>query len=88
MSPEEHTSEAERLAERAGTVIDAEWGIYASMGTQERILRRSADLQAAQVHATLAQTAVARDHIRTLHAFMAAMMPEPAPAEPAEEPKQ
>lgn len=57
MTGPEHYREAERLTERADDVMDAEYGIYASMGTQERIQRRTAYLAEAQVHATLALAA-------------------------------
>ena len=62
MTGPEHYKKAEEFAERADAVMDAEWGIYASMGTQERIQRRTADLAAAQVHATLALAAATADN--------------------------
>jgi hypothetical protein len=57
MTGPEHYRHAEELAEEAGAVMDAEWGIYSSMGVSERLQRRSAFLAHAQVHATLALAA-------------------------------
>ena len=53
---EDHVREAEQFAALAEEWMDADTGWRATMSTQERLLRRSTDLQAAQVHATLAQT--------------------------------
>ena len=53
---EEHVREAEQFAASAEGWMDADTGWKATLSAQERILRRSADLQAAQVHAMLAQT--------------------------------
>lgn len=55
-TPEEHIAEAERLAASAEEWMDADTGWKGALTAQERIARRSVDLQAAQVHATLAQT--------------------------------
>ena len=83
MTPEEHTSTAERFAASAEEWMDADYGWRAGMSTPERIARRSADLQAAQVHATLAQNAVAREYGEAVKVFMAAMTAESKPAEAA-----
>ena len=54
MTGPEHYREAENCIEQADLVIDADWGIYSSMSTQERMQRRMAELAEAQAHATLA----------------------------------
>lgn len=54
MTALEHYLEAERLAGQAETWADADMGWKGSLTTEERIQRRTADLAAAQVHATLA----------------------------------
>ena len=71
MSETDHFREAERFAASADEWMDADTGWKANMGTGKRIARRANDLQAAQVHATLAQTAVAREYAVALNAFMA-----------------
>ncbi|HEV2452394.1 MAG TPA: hypothetical protein VGS62_10775 [Streptosporangiaceae bacterium] len=75
MTGSEHTREAERLAASAETWMDADHGWRAEMSTQERILRRSVDLQAAQVHATLAQTAAANEYIPLMRQALAELAP-------------
>lgn len=57
MTGPEHYHVAEKLTEQADAVMDAEHGVYASMGTDERLQRRACMLAEAQVHATLALTA-------------------------------
>ena len=52
-----HYREAERLAEQADAVMDADYGWMASLNSQERLQRRVALLADAQVHATLALAA-------------------------------
>ncbi|MFF8406939.1 hypothetical protein ACF06P_35590 [Streptomyces sp. NPDC015684] len=60
----EHYQKAERLAEQADEWMDADTGWKANLSSDERITRRRADLEAAQVHATLALAAAAalNDH--------------------------
>jgi hypothetical protein len=53
----EHYRKAGELAATADEVMDADWGLYASMSTEERLQRRMGLLAAAQVHATLATAA-------------------------------
>ena len=53
----EHYREAERLLEEADAWMDVDYGWKANLSADERIARRTADLVAAQVHATLAHTA-------------------------------
>jgi len=71
MTSPDHFREAERFAASAEEWMDADYGWKASMSTGERIARRAADLQAAQVHATLAQISTAREYTTALNAFMA-----------------
>jgi hypothetical protein len=52
------------------------------MSTEERILRRSADLQAAQIHATLAQTLKAAE-LMPMMAGIAEWIATGCPAAPA-----
>ncbi len=54
MTGPEHYQMAESLTGAAAGVMDYKHGIYASMGTQERLQRRAALTAEAQVHATLA----------------------------------
>ncbi|MET9952365.1 hypothetical protein ABZ135_12560 [Streptomyces sp. NPDC006339] len=54
MTPHEHHARAEELLARADTWMDADTGWKARLSTDERLAHRSADLTAAQVHATLA----------------------------------
>jgi hypothetical protein len=64
MTGPEHYREAEQLAEKAGAVMDADYGWMASLSSEERLQRRAAYLAEAQVHATLAlaaATALARE---------------------------
>ena len=57
----EHYAQAETLTGLAGTVMDADHGWMASLGTGERLQLRTAYLAEAQVHATLALAAAAVD---------------------------
>lgn len=83
MTTDDHIREAERFAASAEKWMDAD---PPEMGSQERIARRSVDLQAAQVHATLAQTLRAAEML-PLMAKVAAWAEEPgAPAVPAPKP--
>ena len=54
---QEHYQMAESLTMTAAGVMDYDHGLYASMGTQERLQRRAALTAEAQVHATLALAA-------------------------------
>lgn len=65
MTAAEHVREAERFA--------------ASAETRDRYWDRSADLQAAQVHATLAQTAVAQEYIPVLREALGTLVMEAQP---------
>ncbi|MEU9208516.1 hypothetical protein AB0D27_11320 [Streptomyces sp. NPDC048415] len=60
----EHYVEAERLERQANTWMDADTGWKGGLTTAERLAYRTADLAAAQVHATLAGAAAAaiNDH--------------------------
>lgn len=84
MNGAEHTREAERLAASAEEWMDADYGWKATLSTQERLLYRSCDLQAAQVHATLAQTAAANEYIPVLRQALEELAPlaKGTPAEP------
>jgi hypothetical protein len=86
---EEHVREAERLAATAEEWMDADDGWKGALSTQERLWRRSADLQAAQVHATLAQTLKAGELLPIMAGiadWIASGVPEAAaPVSPAEE---
>jgi hypothetical protein len=53
----DHYREAERLTESADRWLNADAGWMASMSAEERLARRASDLDAAQVHATLALAA-------------------------------
>jgi hypothetical protein len=53
----EHYRLAEQLAGEAAAVLDYEHGIFASMGTAERLQRRACLLAEGQLHATLADAA-------------------------------
>jgi hypothetical protein len=53
----EHYREAEQLASQADEWMDADWGWKAKLTAEERLAYRTADLGAAQVHATLALAA-------------------------------
>ena len=77
---EEHVSEAERFAASAETWMEP-GDLNDLLSGQERILRRSADLQAAQVHATLAQTLKAAE-LMPLMAGIAEWIAASSPAEP------
>ena len=84
---EEHFREAERYAAAAEEWADADTGWKGTLTTQERLGRRSLDLSAAQVHATLAATATQRALLPKLDEWMALAFkdaPE-APAEPETE---
>ncbi|GHA01228.1 hypothetical protein ACFOOM_12315 [Streptomyces echinoruber] len=79
----EHYREAERLAEQADSWMDADIGWKAHLPTEERIARRRADLDAAQVHATLALAAAtalatmsSRAAVRTVNEWWAAAGPQ------------
>lgn len=61
MTGPEHYRTAQSLTGVAAGVMDYEHGVYASMGTEERIQRRAAFLAEAQVHATLALAAATAD---------------------------
>lgn len=62
MTGAEHYREAERLIRAADEWMDADFGWKAHLSSDERIARRTADLAAAQVHATLALAAAAPSH--------------------------
>jgi hypothetical protein len=83
MTDLDHFREAERFAASAEEWMDADYGWKATMSTGERIARRSTDLQAAQVHATLAQTTAAREYMTALNALMAKLEPAPEGTVPA-----
>jgi hypothetical protein len=55
----EHYRLAEQMAHEAAEVMDYEHGLYASMGTGERLQRRACLLAEGQLHATLAHAAAA-----------------------------
>ena len=57
MNGPEHYREAERLMKQGDEWMDADTGWKARLGVDERLARRTADLLAAQVHATLADAA-------------------------------
>lgn len=57
MKGPEHYREAERLMKQGDEWMDADLGWKASLSVDDRLARRTADLLAAQVHATLAQAA-------------------------------
>ncbi len=57
MTGPEHYQMAEHLVMTAAGVMDFDHGLYASMGTDERLKRRAALTAEAQVHATLALAA-------------------------------
>ncbi|WP_405543997.1 hypothetical protein OG478_23035 [Streptomyces phaeochromogenes] len=57
MTGPEHYLKAERLMDQADDWMNADMGWKASLSVNERVARRTADLLAAQVHATLAKTA-------------------------------
>lgn len=57
MTGPEHYREAERLLRTADEWMDADFGWKAHLSPDERIARRTADLAAAHVHATLALAA-------------------------------
>jgi hypothetical protein len=57
MTGPDHYREAERLIDQADVIMDADYGWMASLGSGERLQRRTAYLAAAQVHATLALAA-------------------------------
>jgi hypothetical protein len=80
MTGPEHYQEAERFAASAEEWMDDAAGWKTGMSAQERIARRATDLQAAQVHATLAQTDMGREYVTALNAFLA----NPAQAPEAE----
>jgi hypothetical protein len=80
---EEHVREAERFAASA-----EEWMVClpSALSDQERIWRRSADLQAAQVHATLAQTLKAAE-LMPMMARIAEWITQPEAPVPAVAPQ-
>lgn len=53
----EHYREAERLAQQAGTWMNADTGWKAHLSAEERLAHRMADLTEALVHAQLANAA-------------------------------
>ena len=57
MTGPEHYREAERLAEQADVVMNADYGWMGGLSSEERLQRRMAYLADAQVHATLALAA-------------------------------
>jgi len=75
---EGHIAAAEMFAASAEEWMDADEGWKAGIPAAERIMRRSCDLQAAQVHATLAQTLKAAE----LMPIMAALAESITPAQP------
>ena len=81
MSETDHFREAERFAASAEEWMDADTGWKTGMSTGERIARRANDLQAAQVHATLAQIVTAREYAAAVNAFIAS--PASAPEQEA-----
>lgn len=89
MTGPEHYREAERLAASAEEWMDADSGWKSQLSAAERTARRSADLLAAQVHATLAQTdtarEIAREYVAAMNALAAAPGPATAPGPAAEE---
>lgn len=80
MSETDHFREAERFAASAEEWMDADTGWKATMSTGERIARRANDIQAAQVHAILAQVVIAREYAAALRAFMAERAPGQEPS--------
>ena len=68
---EDHFRQAELFAARAEEWMDADTGWKAEMSMNDRLGRRSLDLSAAQVHATLAATATQRVLQPKLDAWMA-----------------
>jgi len=57
MTGPQHYLEAERLTGEAAGVMNADYGLYTRMDTDERLRRLRALLAEAQVHATLALAA-------------------------------
>jgi hypothetical protein len=82
---EEHVSEAERLAASAETWMEP-GTLNDLLDDRERVLRRSVDLQAAQLHATLAQTLKAAE-LMPLLTGLAEWVASSSPAKPEAAPQ-
>jgi hypothetical protein len=82
---EQYIANAEMFAAAAEEWENADTGWKGALTTQERLARRSLDLSAAQVHATLAQTAVAREYLPSLQAAVAALQAAASETKPGDE---
>jgi hypothetical protein len=79
----EHFRQAELFAARAEEWMDADADADAEMSMNDRLGRRSLDLSAAQVHATLAATATQQALLPKLDAWMALAFKDAPGEEPA-----